>query len=158
METEPQSQEKQAWIVSLRLLAATPKSAGQLAGKLADKGFAPEVIQKTIDRLQEKGILSDRAFAQGIVTRLTESNLSGNRRIAFELKRKGIPAKVREEVLEKLDPEAEANRARELAQQKWERFATLDRDKRQKRVYDFLIRRGFDFQIVREVIEELGKK
>ena len=153
----PEEQEKQAWIVSLRLLAATPKSAKELHDKLAAKGFPAALIQKTIETLQTKGLLSDRALAQNIVTRFTQSSPSGSRKISFELKRKGVGSKLREEILEGLNPEDETARAREIAQVKWERFAGLDANKRKRRIYDFLIRRGFDFQTVRDVVEELER-
>src|SRR3989338_4699051 len=148
-------QEKQAWLVSLRLLAATPKSAKELREKLTAKGFPDEVIQKTLATLESKGLLSDRTLAQNIVTRFTQSQPSGNRKISFEMKRKGVPARMREEILAGLAPEEETDRARELARAKWERFAKLDGPKRKRRVYDFLLRRGFDFQTVRDVVEQL---
>ncbi len=153
----PDEQEKQAWIVSLRLLAAAPKSVKTLRDKLMEKGFPEELVEKTLKGLETKGFLSDRAFAQNIVTRFTQGQPSGSRRISFELKRKGVTAKVREEVLEGLNPEEETERARELAQAKWERFAKLDPQKRKRRVYDFLLRRGFDFQLVRDVVEQLER-
>ena len=153
----PDEQEKQAWIVSLRLLAATPKSVKELRDKLATKGFPAGVVDKTIETLEARGILSDRAFAQNIVARFTQGRPSGNRKISFELKRKGVPSKVREEVLETLNSEEERERAREIAGGKWERFSKLDPEKRKRRVYDFLLRRGFDFQLVRDLIEELER-
>ncbi len=153
----PDEQAKQAWLVSLRLLAATPKSAKELSHKLATKGFPEEVIAKTLQMLESKGLLSDRVFAQNIVTRFTQSQPSGNRRIDFELKRKGVPSRMREEILEGLNPKEETERARELAKMKWERFSRLDPEKRKKRTYDFLMRRGFDFQTVRDVVEELER-
>ena len=156
-ESFPDEQEKQAWIVSLRLLAATPKSVKALREKLTEKGFPEAIIQKTIGKLESNGLLSDRVFAQNIVARFTQGNPSGNRKISFELKRKGVPEKLREEILGGLAPEDETERARELARGKWERFARLDPEKRKKRTYDFLIRRGFDFQTVRDVVEALER-
>lgn len=153
----PDEQEKQAWIVSLRLLTATPKSVKALRDKLTEKGFPDEIVQKTLQKLEGNGLISDRAFAQGIVTRLTQGRPSGARMIGFELKRKGVPAKMREEILEGLNPDEERERAREIAQVKWERFAKLDGDKRKRRVYDFLLRRGFDYQLVRDVVEQLER-
>ena len=154
-ESFPDEQEKQAWIVSLRLLAATPKSVKELRDKLTAKGFPDGIIEKTLATLQDKGLLSDRAFAQNIVSRFTQGQPSGSRKISFELKRKGVPAKMREEILEGLNPDEERERARELAGARWERFAKLEAQKRKRRVYDFLLRRGFDFQLVRDVIEQL---
>ena len=151
-----ESQEKQAWIVALRLLAATPKSRGKLFEKLRDKGFAEEVVNKTLDGLEAKGLLSDKAFAQDLVSKYLHSQPSGTRRIRFELKRRGVSKAVCEEVLSGLDPENERERAKEISLQKWARFKNLEPQKRKKKIYDFLLRRGFDFDLIREVVEEIS--
>jgi regulatory protein len=150
-------QKKQAWIVSLRLLEATPKSRRDLSQKLKDKGFSQDLIEETLNELEARGILSDKAFAQNIVTRLTHGNPSGSRKISFELKRKGVPNAIREEILAKIDPEREAERAKDLAKTRWERLANQPFDKRKKKVFDFLLRRGFDYQLVRDTMEALGR-
>lgn len=153
-----ESQKKQAKISSLRLLAATPKSRNELAKKLSEKGFDGRVIRETLDELEKQGLLNDRAYAQEIVVKNTQGHLSGAKKIAFDLKRHGISEEVRVEMLSNLTPEQEAGRAREAALQRWERFKNLPEEKRRKRVYDFLVRRGFDYQIAREVVEELASE
>ena len=148
-------QKEQALIVSLRLLAASPKSRAEVARKLGEKGFRPELVTEVLDEMETKGLLSDKAFAQNLISRFTQGQPSGSRKISFELKRHGVPATLREEMLAGLEPEQEAERAREVAQARWERLKNLPDDKRKKRLYDFLIRRGFDFQLVRDIVEEL---
>lgn len=148
-----ESQKKQAWISSLRLLAASPKTRRELAGKLADKGYAELVIKETLDRLEKQGVLSDKAYAENLLNRFAEIQPSGKRKIAFEMKRRGVPAKIQEEVLNRVGAGEELARAKELAIGRWERFGNLDREKRKKRVYDFLIRRGFDYQLSRDLVE-----
>ena len=150
-----ESQQKQAWITSLRLLAATPKTRRELAAKLSDKGYAEAVIRETLDALESQGLLSDQAYARNLLGRFTLSQPSGKRKIAFELKRHGVPTGIRNELLEGLTPEDETGRAREIAGARWERLKTLPAEKRKKRIYDLLIRRGFDFQIARDILEEL---
>lgn len=147
--------QKQALVVALRLLASTPKSRHQLSDRLMEKGFPQTVIQAVLDQLESQNILSDRRYAQDIATRFTMVKPSGRQRIAFELKRKGISASIREEVLEQLDPEGEIQAAREVAKAKWDRLSKLPEESRKKKVYDFVIRRGFDFQTVRMVVDEL---
>lgn len=147
-------QKKQAWITALRLLAASPKSRLEISRKLAEKGYPREVVSETLSQLEGQNLLSDRAYAQNLAARLTHGKPSGTRKIAFELKRHGVSAKIREEILEEIKPDEEIRRARELAQGRWERLQNLPPEKRKKRVYDFLIRRGFDFQVVRDILEE----
>ena len=150
-----ESQKKQATIMALRLLAATPKSRTELAGKLKRKGYDGHVIQETLDDLEAQGIVNDRVFAQDLTARFTQTRPSGRKKIQFELKKHAVPEKILEELVGAITPEAEAERARELARERWSRFERLPELKRKKKVYDFLIRRGFDFQITRDVIEGL---
>ena len=152
-----ESQRKQAWITALRLLTATPKSSGELARKLREKGYGGAVVRETLRELEAKGVLSDRSYAQNIVAKYSLSQPSGTNRIRFELMRRRIPAPIREEALSILTPESEMDRAREIGLQRWNRFQSLPAEKRKKRTYDFLIRRGFSFDIVRELIEELSE-
>ena len=71
--------------------------------------------------------------------------------------KRGIGETLIREVLEKYSPEEERERARELARDKFERWQKLEPMKRRKRVYDFLVRRGFDFAMTRDLVEEIEK-
>lgn len=136
-------------------MAATPKSRSELSKKLLDKGYDDAVVNDVLDEMEKKNLLSDRSFANDIVSRLTHGKPSGKRKISFELKRRGIPTGLREEILTGLDEIEEAKRAAELAALKWQSFKKYPFDKRKKRIYDFLARRGFDFQIIRDAVEAL---
>ena len=152
------AKKNQAQISALRLLAASPKSRKELAGKLADKGYPEETVRETLDQLEKQGLQSDRAFAQNLLERWTYAQPSGRRKIDFELKRRGIASAIREELLSSIAPEDERARARELASARWERLTKLPAEKRTQRVYEFLIRRGFDFQICRDLVEQLESR
>lgn len=151
-----ESQQQQAWVSSLRLLAATPKTRKELAKKLSDKGYPETVIEETLVKLETQGLLSDLAFAKNLAAKLTQGKPSGRRKISFELKRRGISSKIQEEILGSMTSEDEAERALELATPKWQQFQRLPAEKRTKRLFDFLLRRGFDFQIVKETVRKLG--
>ncbi len=148
-------QKKQASVSALRMLAATPKSRKELNAKLADKGYPADVINETLDKLESQGLLNDRAYAQNLASRYVHGKPSGKRRIAFEMKRRGVPPAIQQEVLGQMDPEAERERGREIAAGRWASWARLEPLKRRKKIFDFLIRRGFDFDLVRDLVEEL---
>lgn len=147
---------KQASISSLRMLAASPKSRSELIRKLTDKGFEPDVIQHTLQSLESQGILNDRTYALNLVNRLRMGKPCGKRKLAFEMKRKGVPSKLQEEILGSFTEGDDSLLAAELAQTKWATEKNAPVLKRKKRVYDFLIRRGFDFQTVRDVVEKIS--
>lgn len=151
-------QERQALVTSLRLLAATPKSRKGLARKLEERGFSQEVIEGTLDRLERQGLLNDRSLAQSLFQSYIYHRPSGRKRIAFEMGKRGIKDSTIEEVLEKYTPQEEKEKASELARDKVLRWKKLERMKRRKKIYDFLVRRGFDFSLSREVVGEVEKE
>ncbi len=151
-------QQKQAIITSLRLLAASPKSGTELKKKLVSKGFTESVAERALKDLAEQGLLDESVYARDLVSRLTQSRAAGKYRVAFELKRHGVPAKIRNELLESITPAAEAERALEQARLKSAGWLKLDPQKRKKRLYDFLIRKGYDFQIAQDVLLKLDRE
>jgi regulatory protein len=151
-------QSKQALITCLRLLAASPKSSQELRKKLTDKGYADEIIDQALENLKTQGVLDDTMYAKDLVARLTLGKCVGRHKIAFELKRHGISKKISEEMLETLTNEDELERALEQSRLKWAGWSKLDPQKRKKRLYDFLIRKGYDFQIAQDILQKLTRE
>ena len=155
--TLEEEQTKQALITCLRLLAASPKSGQELKKKLADKGYSVAIIDQALNNLRTQGVLDDTLYAKDLVARLTLGKAAGRHKIAFELKRHGLSKKISDELLGTLSNEDEAERALELARLKWAGWGKVDLQKRKKRLYDFLIRKGYDFQVVQDVLQKLLK-
>ncbi len=151
-------QEKQATITALRLLTATPKSKARLKQKLKEKGYPSQVIEGTVSRLEQDGLLNDKSFAASIFQTFSQYRPSGRKRIAFEMKKRGLGEKVIDEMLQKFDPEAERQAALQLAETKSNRWQKLEPMKRRKKIYDFLLRRGFDFTLAREIVDGIDKR
>ncbi len=151
-------QEKQALVTSLRLLAATPKSRKVLQKKLEEKGYPEETVLKTLDQLETQGLLNDRILAQSLFQTLSNYRGEGRKRVAFEMKKRGIGNDLIQELLENYSPEDEHSKALELARERLDRWKGIDRMKRRKKIYDFLCRRGFDFNLSRDVMNEVEKE
>ncbi len=156
--TQEAEQYKQALITSLRLLSASPKSGTELRKKLVSKGFADAIVTRALKELAEQGVLDDSAYAKDLVARLTQSGAAGKNRVAFELKRRGVPQAIRDELLGSMTPEDERARALEQARLKWAGWGNLEPRKREKRLYDLLIRKGYDFQVAQDVLMRLDKE
>lgn len=155
--SQEEEQYQQAMITSLRLLAASPKSSQEIRKKLAERGYSKNNIDRALTELGAQGVLDDSVYAKDLVARLIHGKAAGKFRIAFELKRHGVSEKIRHELLESITPEAELERALEQAQLKWQGWRNLDLQKRKKRLHDFLIRKGYDFQLAQEVLYRLVK-
>lgn len=145
-------------ISSLRILTASPKSRRQLEGKLREKGYDKNVIEKTLSHLEGNGLLNDRVYADQVARTFLNVKTSGRKRIAYELKKRGIQDPLIEEVLGTVSLDDEKTRAKDLARHQDEKWSKLDPSRRRKKIYDFLLRRGFDYSLSREIVETLGKE
>ncbi|OGW78156.1 MAG: hypothetical protein A2Z83_05425 [Omnitrophica bacterium GWA2_52_8] len=146
---------EQAWIISLRLLAASPKSTKELARRLASKCFAEDIISKVVTKLENERYLNDEVLARQLLEKFTRLQPSGSKRILFELKRRGIPAAICNSVVSALVEDKEADRAMEIGMARWEKSEKLPLLKRKKKVFDYLLRRGFNYQQSRDIVEKL---
>jgi regulatory protein len=146
----------QAREAALRLLAVRPRSAAELARRLRLKGYAPEIGEEVIGRLRELGMIDDAAFAGTLVQDRVRLRPQGARRLASELRQKGVDdetarAAIRETM------EGESTDERELARraaEKWRPRPDEEPARARRRLHAFLARRGFDAEVIREVVDE----
>jgi regulatory protein len=144
-----------ARVVALRCLKVRPRSVEEIREKLKAKEFSQEEITATIEYLFELRLLDDRAFTRSwIQYRLARP--FGFRRIYLELKDKGVAKEIIEEAIAQVKEEyGEEDTVLELAERRWKRLDGVDPQKRKKRVFDFLIRRGFSVDAVMKVFKKL---
>ena len=113
-----------------------------MARKLAGRG-EPENVEIVLDRLTESGYLDDRAFAQNYIQSRVANHPSGRRLLEMKLKSKGISATIIKEALNELEPEVEEAVAQGLAKKKAATLKNLEPIARKRRIFQFLINRGF---------------
>ena len=157
MDSEAVDQEKikQGYLYAVRLLAQSKRSEKELGRKLTLKGFPEPVIVQILERLKTQRILNDAKLVEETVEWSIRSKGHGRRRIFSELKRRGISEKQIGDALEKYPKEAERSTAEDLAKNRWAKLQKLEPRKRMKRLYDFLINRGFDFDLAREIVAHI---
>lgn len=148
-----------AYARALRYLGHRARTVDEVRRKLAGAGFPEAVVDGVVERLEGDRVLDDEAFADAYVRARVRNRGYGPRRLRAELRRKGVPAPVVEAVMETF--EAETNTlalARMQAEKRWGRLASEpDLRKRRKKLNDYLLRRGFDYDTVRRVVEEVEK-
>ncbi len=156
--TQEDSQFKQGYLYAVRLLTASKKSATQLLKRFKEKGYKPEIAESVLEKLKEQGILNDRKMVDETIQWAKQAKRYGKRRIAMELKKKGIAQNVIDDSLSHYSKEEERETALVLAQVRWQKLERIEPNKRKKRMYDFLISRGFDFETTREIVDQLNSK
>jgi regulatory protein len=134
------------------LLKIRPRSIKELDGRLRQKRYTPELIKKVMATLIDIGLLDDTQFAYDWVT-WRMANGYGKHRIVAELKQKGIVdtliAQTMDQALIGYDEERIAN---DLAQKRMKRYKNLEPVTLQRRLYGFLVRKGFSQNTVLKIV------
>jgi len=102
---EDHLQYKRARERALRLLALRGRSRAELRKKLAERDFSKSVIDRVLENLGALGYLDDEAFAVNRARHLAVNRLYGDRKIAEQLREKGV------------DPEAARAAIREVREE-----------------------------------------
>jgi regulatory protein len=143
---------EQAYERAVKFLGNRPRSSAELRRYLAEKQVDPATIDEALGRLEERGYVDDVAFARYWVANRQQFRPRGTRALRFELREKGVPASVIDEVLSGFDTSEAAYQA---ALDKARRFRGLDRRAFREKLGSYLTRRGFDFDTARDVIDRL---
>lgn len=131
------------------------RSEQELALRLRRKGYSEELVKDTVSFLKERKLLDDKVFARNwIASRLKKP--FGVRRIIQELKIKGIDKKTIEEGLRETSAAyAEQEIVATLAKRRLAQLKNLEPLVARRRVYGYLIRRGFLPETVSDVLNQL---
>lgn len=137
----------------LRLLSYRARSEREVVDRFRQRGAEADAIASVVDRLRVGGLLDDEEFAHAWVESRRRAAPRGNRLLQQELVRKGVARPHIEAALSEetdtlaLARAAASKKARSLADAAEEVFV--------RRLTDFLLRRGFDYDVVPKVVREL---
>ncbi len=133
---------------ALNILGYRARAVGELCERLGRAGYAAETVDVVVRRLEEIGYLDDEEFARE--TARGKARKYGPRRIVEELRRSGVAEEVaRGAVEEEFEERSEYGIALEAARRRYNTGGGSDAIAR--RVYGFLVRRGYSAEICAEV-------
>lgn len=145
---------RQATTASFRLLAHRARSEQELRQRLRQKGYNAPAIDQTITHLRDWHYLDDEDFARRWVEGRQDHRPRSQRLLSLELRQKGIDAETIDEVIEDAAVDEHAD-ALALARQKAPSYRGLEPDVQRRRLSGFLARRGYGYDIIRVVLDEL---
>jgi len=144
---------------AVKLLAAKPRSIGELRGRLLEKLWTnEEIVDAVIEKLKEYKYLDDVQFAGDLAVSKLRQKPQGKRRLQQSLSTKQLDREVMENAIvaafeklpeEELIDEAISKRLR-LKGKPESREDT-------KKFYDYLLRLGFGFDLIRSRLDEIVK-
>lgn len=122
--------------------------------KLCEAGFDKKVSAAVVARFVEVGLLDDRRFAENFAERCKEANISP-RETVRRLYEKGISYDMAKETVSETETDEETQ-IRALIEKKYARKLELENGA--EKVYAALIRKGFSFSAVRNVLKKYSEE
>ncbi|MBK7895240.1 MAG: RecX family transcriptional regulator [Candidatus Promineifilaceae bacterium] len=138
--------------VALRFIEYRPRSVAETRQHLQKKEYPEAVTEQVLERLQAVGLLDDAAFARYWVDQRETFKPRSKIALQQELRQKGLERNLIDEATAEVD---EADAARQAAEAKARRWASLPQQQFRQKLGAFLQRRGFGYDVVREVTEAL---
>ncbi len=143
---------EKAYEKALRFLAHRPRSQAEVRNRLTRHGSSKVVMQAVLQRLVAAKLIDDVAFAVFWVDNRSTFRPRGRRALRVELGQKGVSEEVIEAALEEVDEPADARRA---AGKHAARLQALPARERRRKLREFLARRGFEYEVISDVVDEL---
>lgn len=128
----------------------------ELERKLERREYGSATVTSVLDELSRLGYVDDERFARTRALSAAEHKKHGRRRAMLELLKSGVKGDVARRALSDVyESQDTAGLARSLAEKQAARLRKLDPLVARRRLTGMLQRRGFDFEEIRPVLDEV---
>jgi regulatory protein len=132
------------------LLGYRARSEMEVRERLGRYGYVEETVEGVILRLKELGYLDDEEFAR--LKAREKARKYGPRRVSAELRQSGVGEDLTRYVVdEEFEGRSEVGEARSTAARRYNRRGA---DAEARRVYGFLVRRGYSAEVCAQIARE----
>ncbi|AQM58688.1 MULTISPECIES: recombination regulator RecX [Clostridium] len=140
---------------ALRTIERSYKTEKEIRDKLLAKEFDIETVDSTINFLIEYGFIDDSKFVSMYIK--DRIRTQGRNKIRYSLISKGVNKLLIEEAFSTLDRDDEMERAIILCEKKYLNISKREDDdfKIKNKLTRYLLGRGYDYDIAKEVIKEV---
>jgi len=149
------TERERAYLDAVRWLAVRSRTEAEVRRRLAGRGFAAGVIEDVIRKLKDLNYLDDQRYAERYAQGRLQRKM-GLRRIALELKSRGIGEETVRSALEELDGDEEWRAALSLVRSRWRDGE--DPPRRMRRLLAMLERRGYPRGLALKALEKVRRE
>ena len=156
---DPEKARERIFQRAAKLLAAKPRSVAELRERLsATRGGTRQIVELVIERLREYGYLDDRKFAQTFASNRIRERPIGRRRLQRDLWLKKVDKKTADNALDQVFEATPEEDLIDRAIEKRIRVRGRPQTRAEaKKLFDHLLRQGFEFELVSEKLRALTK-
>ncbi|MBN1894255.1 regulatory protein RecX [bacterium] len=144
---------------ALRCLSRRAMTTEEMRRKLEDRGFSGRTVLRVIGDLSRVGLLNDPEFAASYAASRMLQRPCSRRLLVQELTRKGIRGEDAEAAAHQAyGPDGEQKTAVILLRKKMAMLKGEDPRKARNKCVAFLVRRGFDWDVIRAALDAAGSE
>ncbi len=144
------------YFAAMRLINYRMRTKSELVQRLREKNFPSEMIERVIEKLNGLGLIDDQKFAELFIADKVARKPVGRRELERRLREKGIQKDMVSRALSTISGDDVQNGlALQAAGVKIRSLKRFDVKKRREKLIAFLARRGFDWSVIKKVVEKL---
>ncbi len=140
---------------AIRYISLKIRCSYEIMNKLREMGYRADIINKVSEELNKMGYINDTLFIQKFLHDRNKLNPQSKKALRYELLKKGLKAETIDEVMSEWEPN-EADIAYYLVSRKYG-GQTVD-DAKKRKIYAYLMRRGYSYEIIAETIARIVEK
>ncbi len=141
---------------ALHFIGYKMRTVQEIRRKLAEKEFAEETIEEVIAFLEKYGYADDREYCRKYIREKLRMKPKSGYALKIELRQRGISSRIIDEVMAETEID-EAGDAFRWLEKKSRGQWPPENEKKKKQLYDFLLRKGYSYDIIGEAFQQMDK-
>jgi regulatory protein len=149
---QQQSVDGKAYQVALRYLGYRPRSQREVRDQLARKDYDSAAIERTLERLEEHGLIDDQAFAEAWVASRQALKPRSRYVLEQELAQNGVAREVAQAAVANIGESGHQQMLDTVITKKRKQVRYQD----PRLLTEYLARQGFKYDQIKEALSRLG--
>lgn len=147
---------QQSYTKVIRYLSYRMRTKQEIYDYLVKNEVDQEHITQIIEKLIERKLLDDRAFAQAFVNTRIQTTHKGPGLIKQELMQKGVNAEIATEAVAQLEDDLQYEKALKIAKKRLRQSNKHSQQKQLQNIRANLMRNGFSHEVIQNVIADVS--
>ena len=141
---------------ALHFIGYKMRTVKEIRMKLEEKEFSKEVIEKVVAFLEKYGYADDREYCRKYMKEKLRMKPKSGYALKIELRQRGISSRIIDEVMAETEINEESDAFRWLERKSRGQWPP-ENDKKKKQLYDFLLRKGYSYDIIGEAFRQMNE-
>ena len=143
---------------AVKLLAAKPRSVGELRERLLEKAWTnAEIVDSVLEKLKEYSYLDDKQYAHDLAVSKLRQKPQGKRRLQQSMSQKKLDKEtVADAITSAFEKLPEADLIDKAIQKRLRLKGKPETREDTKKFYDYLLRQGFSYDLISSKMRDIA--